>query len=58
MRRAVLSAVSKDFLRRKLPSPKFDAEAGAAQFAGQGEGGGIEIFAERRDVRVRHLRWG
>ena len=52
MRRAVLSAASKDFLRRKLPSPSSMREAGAAQFAGQSERGGVEIFAERGDVSV------
>ena len=31
-------------------------EAGAAQFAGQSERGGVEVFAERGDVRVGFRR--
>ena len=42
MRRAVLSAASKDFFSRKLPSPSSTAQPRAAQLAGQRQRGGVQ----------------
>ncbi len=53
MRRAVLSAASKDFFRRKLPSPSSIRSPCVAQFAGQSQRGGVQVFAQRRNEGVR-----
>src|SRR6202034_3290170 len=37
---------------------ELDGETCAAQFAGQHEGRGIEIFAKRGDIGVNQPRWG
>ena len=52
MLRASLSAISKDFFRRKLPSPSSMRSPSAAQLAGQSQRGGVQRFADRRDEGI------
>ena len=44
--------MSKDLRRLKVPSPTSTVEAGGAEFAGQGEGGGVLGGAYGGDVGV------
>ena len=52
MWRATLSAASKDFFRRKVPSPSSTARPARAEFAGEGEGCGVGGRADGSDVDV------
>jgi hypothetical protein len=48
----------KGFFEAEGAFAELDAETGAAKFAGQGESGGVEGFAEWGDECIGHLRWG
>ncbi len=49
----------KRLLQSEAAVAKLDAQARAAQLAGQNERGGVQLFAERRDIGVgSYLRRG
>ena len=49
----------KGFLQPEAAFAQLDPQPLVAQFAGQNQRGGVQILAQRRNKRIRHLRsWG